>query len=154
MIKHRYGDRYLHNGALEISFSELDLSEDLLLIGHFIFAGYLSPVSACGTGRKAVTRSIFIFLFVSSSVLYRVISPSTALAFYVPPGRSGISNPVPVYSGSCPESRNSAVSVLKGGTSSVESTTVGVYRQCKALPVVSSNHCNTMNRAHQQYMSE
>ncbi|KRZ16750.1 hypothetical protein T4B_7758 [Trichinella pseudospiralis] len=50
--------------------------------------------------------------------------------------------------------QNSAVSVLKGGTSSVESTTVGVYRQCKALPVVSSNHCNTMNRAHQQYMSE
>ncbi|KRY89753.1 hypothetical protein T4D_16723 [Trichinella pseudospiralis] len=114
MIKHRYGDRYLHNGALEISFSELDLSEDLLLIGHFIF-GYLSPVSACGTGRKAVTRSIFIFLFVSSSVLYRVISPSTALAFCVPPGRSGISNPVPVYSGSCPESRIFPSSVTRVG---------------------------------------
>ncbi|KRY68645.1 hypothetical protein T4B_1843 [Trichinella pseudospiralis] len=38
MIKHRYGDRYLHNGALEIGFRKLDLSEDLLLIGHFIFA--------------------------------------------------------------------------------------------------------------------
>ncbi|KRY87662.1 hypothetical protein T4D_9475 [Trichinella pseudospiralis] len=38
MIKHRCGDRYLHNGALEIGFSKLDLSEDLLLIGHFIFA--------------------------------------------------------------------------------------------------------------------
>ncbi|KRZ76751.1 hypothetical protein T10_577 [Trichinella papuae] len=38
MIKHRYGDRYLHNEALEISFKGLALSEDLLLIGHFIFA--------------------------------------------------------------------------------------------------------------------
>ncbi|KRZ04103.1 hypothetical protein T11_17251 [Trichinella zimbabwensis] len=38
MIRHRYGDRYLHNGALEISFRGLELSEDLLLIGHFIFA--------------------------------------------------------------------------------------------------------------------
>ncbi|KRX93430.1 hypothetical protein T4E_4830 [Trichinella pseudospiralis] len=38
MIKHRYDNRYLHNGALEIGFSKLDLSEDLLLIGHFIFA--------------------------------------------------------------------------------------------------------------------
>ncbi|KRY71863.1 hypothetical protein T4B_1474 [Trichinella pseudospiralis] len=37
MIKHRYGDRYLHNEALEIGFRRLDLSEDLLLIGHFIF---------------------------------------------------------------------------------------------------------------------
>ncbi|KRY82233.1 hypothetical protein T4D_1450 [Trichinella pseudospiralis] len=33
MIKHRYGDRYLHNEALEIGFRRLDLSEDLLLIG-------------------------------------------------------------------------------------------------------------------------
>ncbi|KRY74064.1 hypothetical protein T4A_8493 [Trichinella pseudospiralis] len=38
MIKHRYGDRYLHNGALEIGFRKLDLSENLFLIGHFIFA--------------------------------------------------------------------------------------------------------------------
>ncbi|KRZ10051.1 hypothetical protein T11_10522 [Trichinella zimbabwensis] len=38
MIRHRYGDRYLHNGALEIGFRGLELSEDLLLIGHFIFA--------------------------------------------------------------------------------------------------------------------
>ncbi|KRY84535.1 hypothetical protein T4D_1955 [Trichinella pseudospiralis] len=37
MIKHRYGNRYLHNGALEISYRGLELSEDLLLIGHFIF---------------------------------------------------------------------------------------------------------------------
>ncbi|KRZ75944.1 hypothetical protein T10_640 [Trichinella papuae] len=37
MIRHRYGDRYLHNGALEIGFRGLELSEDLLLIGHFIF---------------------------------------------------------------------------------------------------------------------
>ncbi|KRZ10077.1 hypothetical protein T11_9741 [Trichinella zimbabwensis] len=36
MIKHRYGDRYLHNGGLEIGFRGLDLSEDLLLI-DFIF---------------------------------------------------------------------------------------------------------------------
>ncbi|KRZ76954.1 hypothetical protein T10_1926 [Trichinella papuae] len=38
MIKHRYGDRYLHNGALEIGFKGLEIPEDLLLIGHFIFA--------------------------------------------------------------------------------------------------------------------
>ncbi|KRZ04888.1 hypothetical protein T11_2654 [Trichinella zimbabwensis] len=38
MIRHRYGDRYLHNGGLEIGFRGLELSEDLLLIGHFIFA--------------------------------------------------------------------------------------------------------------------
>ncbi|KRZ03141.1 hypothetical protein T11_8156 [Trichinella zimbabwensis] len=38
MIRHCYGDRYLHNGALETDFRELDLFEDLLLIGHFIFA--------------------------------------------------------------------------------------------------------------------
>ncbi|KRZ20853.1 hypothetical protein T4B_11502, partial [Trichinella pseudospiralis] len=31
MIKHRYGDRYLHNEALEIGFRRLDLSEDLLM---------------------------------------------------------------------------------------------------------------------------
>ncbi|KRZ68749.1 hypothetical protein T10_11453 [Trichinella papuae] len=37
--KASYGDRYLHNGALEIGFRGLELSEDLLLIGHFIF-GY------------------------------------------------------------------------------------------------------------------
>ncbi|KRY93973.1 hypothetical protein T4B_8198, partial [Trichinella pseudospiralis] len=29
---HYCGDRYLHNGALEISFRGLELSEDLLLI--------------------------------------------------------------------------------------------------------------------------
>ncbi|KRZ11930.1 hypothetical protein T11_213 [Trichinella zimbabwensis] len=38
MIRHRYGDRYLHSGALEIGFRGLELSEDLLLIGHLIFA--------------------------------------------------------------------------------------------------------------------
>ncbi|KRY74572.1 hypothetical protein T4A_1187 [Trichinella pseudospiralis] len=38
MIKHRYGDRYLHNEALEIIFRRLELSQALLLIGHFIFA--------------------------------------------------------------------------------------------------------------------
>ncbi|KRY96024.1 hypothetical protein T11_5065 [Trichinella zimbabwensis] len=32
MIRHRYGDRYLHNGALQINFRGLELSEDLLLI--------------------------------------------------------------------------------------------------------------------------
>ncbi|KRY87472.1 hypothetical protein T4D_14392 [Trichinella pseudospiralis] len=37
MIKHRYGDRYLHNEALEIIFRRLELSQALLLIGHFIF---------------------------------------------------------------------------------------------------------------------
>ncbi|KRZ03602.1 hypothetical protein T11_10492 [Trichinella zimbabwensis] len=37
MIRHRYGDRYLHNEALEIGFRKLEVSEDLLLIGHFIF---------------------------------------------------------------------------------------------------------------------
>ncbi|KRY81500.1 hypothetical protein T4D_2016 [Trichinella pseudospiralis] len=37
MIRHRYGDRYLHNEALEIIFRRLELSEGLLLIGHFIF---------------------------------------------------------------------------------------------------------------------
>ncbi|KRZ74348.1 hypothetical protein T10_7218 [Trichinella papuae] len=41
MIRHRYGDRYLHNGALEIGFRGLELSEDLLLIGHFIFGYYI-----------------------------------------------------------------------------------------------------------------
>ncbi|KRX34774.1 hypothetical protein T05_13632, partial [Trichinella murrelli] len=35
----------------------------------------LTPVSTCGTGRKAVARSILIFLFVCSSVLYLVFSP-------------------------------------------------------------------------------
>ncbi|KRY94853.1 hypothetical protein T11_8304 [Trichinella zimbabwensis] len=38
MIRHRYGDRYLHNEALEIGFRGLELSEDFLLIGHFIFS--------------------------------------------------------------------------------------------------------------------
>ncbi|KRZ12834.1 hypothetical protein T11_104 [Trichinella zimbabwensis] len=38
IIKHRYGDRYLHNRALEIGFRGLEISKDLLLIGHFIFA--------------------------------------------------------------------------------------------------------------------
>ncbi|KRY66981.1 hypothetical protein T4B_9657, partial [Trichinella pseudospiralis] len=37
MIRHRYGDHYLHNGALEIIFRELQLFECILLIGHFIF---------------------------------------------------------------------------------------------------------------------
>ncbi|KRY95018.1 hypothetical protein T11_3554 [Trichinella zimbabwensis] len=32
MIRHRYGDRYLHNATLEIGFRGLELSEDLLLI--------------------------------------------------------------------------------------------------------------------------
>ncbi|KRZ05780.1 hypothetical protein T11_15166, partial [Trichinella zimbabwensis] len=41
IIRHRYGDRYLHNEALEIGFRGLEISEDLLLIGHFIF-GYKS----------------------------------------------------------------------------------------------------------------
>ncbi|KRX92103.1 hypothetical protein T4E_8163 [Trichinella pseudospiralis] len=39
MIKHRYGNRYLHNGALEISYRGLELSDDLLLI-DFIFTMY------------------------------------------------------------------------------------------------------------------
>ncbi|KRY70799.1 hypothetical protein T4B_13587 [Trichinella pseudospiralis] len=38
MIKHRYGDPYLHNEALETPSRGLAFSEDLLLIGHFIFA--------------------------------------------------------------------------------------------------------------------
>ncbi|KRZ15033.1 hypothetical protein T11_1704 [Trichinella zimbabwensis] len=38
MIRHRYDDCYLHNGALETDFRGLEFSEDLLLIGHFIFA--------------------------------------------------------------------------------------------------------------------
>ncbi|KRZ23294.1 hypothetical protein T4B_6884 [Trichinella pseudospiralis] len=65
MIKHHCGDRYLHNGALEISFRGLELSEDLFLIGHFIFvpsSSKLSPVSTCGTERKAVDRSILSYL--------------------------------------------------------------------------------------------
>ncbi|KRY82780.1 hypothetical protein T4D_15142 [Trichinella pseudospiralis] len=32
MIRHRYGDHYLHNGALEIIFRELQLFECILLI--------------------------------------------------------------------------------------------------------------------------
>ncbi|KRX34773.1 hypothetical protein T05_13632 [Trichinella murrelli] len=44
----------------------------------------LTPVSTCGTGRKAVARSILIFLFVFPG--YRLS--------YVPPGRSGSSSPV------------------------------------------------------------
>ncbi|KRY61698.1 hypothetical protein T11_9309, partial [Trichinella zimbabwensis] len=31
-MRYRYGDRYLHNGALEIGFRGLELSEDLPLI--------------------------------------------------------------------------------------------------------------------------
>ncbi|KRY75771.1 hypothetical protein T4A_12359 [Trichinella pseudospiralis] len=34
---HQYDDSYLHNEALEINFWGLEISEDLLLIGHFIF---------------------------------------------------------------------------------------------------------------------
>ncbi|KRX90497.1 hypothetical protein T4E_11076 [Trichinella pseudospiralis] len=41
MIRHRYGDCYLHNGALEISFRGLELSEDLLLIDHKVFVEIL-----------------------------------------------------------------------------------------------------------------
>ncbi|KRZ43585.1 hypothetical protein T4C_1198 [Trichinella pseudospiralis] len=52
MIKHRYGDRYLHNGSLEISLKGLELSEDLLLIGHFIF------VYVCKLGYNN-TRNFF-----------------------------------------------------------------------------------------------
>ncbi|KRX91238.1 hypothetical protein T4E_1575 [Trichinella pseudospiralis] len=37
MIKHRYGDPYLHNEALETPSRGLAFSEDLLSIGHFIF---------------------------------------------------------------------------------------------------------------------
>ncbi|KRX70313.1 hypothetical protein T06_5262 [Trichinella sp. T6] len=47
----------------------------------------LTPVSTCGTGRKAVARI-----------------PAHRHA-YVPPGISGSSSPVPAYSGSSPESR-------------------------------------------------
>ncbi|KRX88984.1 hypothetical protein T4E_3890 [Trichinella pseudospiralis] len=36
MLRHRYGDHYLHNEPLAISFRGLELSEDLLLIGRFI----------------------------------------------------------------------------------------------------------------------
>ncbi|KRX96018.1 hypothetical protein T4E_11509 [Trichinella pseudospiralis] len=50
MIKHRHGDRYLHNGALEIGFRKLDLSEDLLLIGHFIFE-FVKIVKFCAIFR-------------------------------------------------------------------------------------------------------
>ncbi|KRZ02699.1 hypothetical protein T11_621 [Trichinella zimbabwensis] len=32
MIRHRYGDRYLHNATLEIGFRGLEISEDFLLI--------------------------------------------------------------------------------------------------------------------------
>ncbi|KRY85604.1 hypothetical protein T4D_1224 [Trichinella pseudospiralis] len=49
MIKHRYGDRYLHNEALEIIFRRLELSQALLLIGHFIFA-ICFPVCALLSG--------------------------------------------------------------------------------------------------------
>ncbi|KRY97485.1 hypothetical protein T11_17867 [Trichinella zimbabwensis] len=49
MIKHRYGDRYLHNEALEISFKGLALSEDLLLIGHFIFGYYICVLNVIFT---------------------------------------------------------------------------------------------------------
>ncbi|KRX78397.1 hypothetical protein T06_1890 [Trichinella sp. T6] len=51
----------------------------------------LTPVSTCGTGRKAVARI-----------------PAHRLS-YVPPGRSGSSCPVPAYSGSSPESRVSGL---------------------------------------------
>ncbi|KRY71318.1 hypothetical protein T4B_6842 [Trichinella pseudospiralis] len=57
MLRHRYGDHYLHNEPLAISFRGLELSEDLLLIGRFIltisFPIRPSPVSTCGTDRKA-----------------------------------------------------------------------------------------------------
>ncbi|KRY86378.1 hypothetical protein T4D_4122 [Trichinella pseudospiralis] len=68
MLRHRYGDHYLHNEPLAISFRGLELSEDLLLIGRFILtisfpittelpvvlaSSRPSPVSTCGTDRKA-----------------------------------------------------------------------------------------------------
>ncbi|KRX62473.1 hypothetical protein T09_3281 [Trichinella sp. T9] len=56
----------------------------------------LTPVSTCGTGRKAVARSILIS------------APAHRLS-YVPPWRSGSSNRVPAYSGSSPESGMSRV---------------------------------------------
>ncbi|KRY09234.1 hypothetical protein T12_4610 [Trichinella patagoniensis] len=37
----------------------------------------LTPVLTCGTGRKAVARSILIFLLVSSCWRYRVFNPSS-----------------------------------------------------------------------------
>ncbi|KRY75880.1 hypothetical protein T4A_7042 [Trichinella pseudospiralis] len=37
IIMHQYGDRYLHNKALEINFWRFKISQGLLLIGHFIF---------------------------------------------------------------------------------------------------------------------
>ncbi|KRY81757.1 hypothetical protein T4D_15062 [Trichinella pseudospiralis] len=53
MIKHRYGDRYLHNEALEIGFRRLDLSEDLLLIGIFLQGMlYLFYYSTCKNNLK------------------------------------------------------------------------------------------------------
>ncbi|KRX30663.1 hypothetical protein T05_4620 [Trichinella murrelli] len=51
----------------------------------------LTPVSSCGTGRKAVARI-----------------PAHRLS-YVPPGRSESSCPVPAYSGNSPESRVSGL---------------------------------------------
>ncbi|KRZ40202.1 hypothetical protein T4C_3986 [Trichinella pseudospiralis] len=51
MLRHRYGDHYLHNEPLAISFRGLELSEDLLLI--VLASSRPSPVSTCGTDRKA-----------------------------------------------------------------------------------------------------
>ncbi|KRZ36932.1 hypothetical protein T4C_11821 [Trichinella pseudospiralis] len=49
---HQYDDSYLHNEALEINFWGLEISEDLLLIGHFIFVlahrfSYVPPSRIC-----------------------------------------------------------------------------------------------------------
>ncbi|KRY92096.1 hypothetical protein T4D_11958 [Trichinella pseudospiralis] len=63
MIKHHCGDRYLHNGALEISFRGLELSEDLFLIGHFIFAIFF-PMCALLIGLRDMEEQLHFFQFV------------------------------------------------------------------------------------------
>ncbi|KRY90445.1 hypothetical protein T4D_16488 [Trichinella pseudospiralis] len=62
MIRHRYGDRYLHNGALEISFRGLELSEDLLLIDQFIF-NFIFTMHVCFYKNFFFQLESFNFLF-------------------------------------------------------------------------------------------